>query len=232
LALLADVGGLRDVHLEGTHITAAGVAAVRSSLPLCRFHGYVPAADAAWLGQQLAAGKPLRINCGGGDCIDSQGRRWSRDRWFVLGKPVQKRAEINGDEQSTQNLYRTARSFGYGRTRPPRPYALLAYRIPLPPGKYRVTLQFPTQNPQPKASSFDVFVQRQAIASTFQSENTVSHVARRTFDVGQTERSLDISCKIYKSDVSIAAIQIERLAALSAISVGNEKSPYFSVPSQ
>ncbi|MBN1417386.1 MAG: tetratricopeptide repeat protein [Planctomycetes bacterium] len=86
------------------------------------------AADVAWMLEQLVTGAAIRINAGGADLIDEDGRTWGEDRFFVGG--AAKNANLM---ESVSSLYRTRRSFcaqDLGA----------AYRIPLPAGRYEVAL--------------------------------------------------------------------------------------------
>jgi hypothetical protein len=89
-----------------------------------------------WLLEALAAGDSIRIDCGGDGALDASGRAWSRDRFALGGSPATPWA---GDIASTNDdaLFRTARTFLRTGPRDPQGYAL-----PLPPGRYEVTLGF------------------------------------------------------------------------------------------
>jgi serine/threonine protein kinase/predicted Zn-dependent protease len=92
------------------------------------------AGDVRWLLERLRAGEPIRINSGGEDHESPEGIAWSRDRFFTCGRPASLPVEIQGRPDAP--LYRTERWF------PPEEAGRPGYRLPLPPGSYRVTLHF------------------------------------------------------------------------------------------
>lgn len=71
---------------------------------------------------------PLRINAGGGGVVDAQGQEWLGDRYYSGGFTYSAVRPIAGT--STPALYQTERA------------GLFSYQIPLPPGRYQVTLHF------------------------------------------------------------------------------------------
>jgi serine/threonine protein kinase/Tfp pilus assembly protein PilF len=121
---------------------APAAAAVEAAAP-CRH-----AEDVRWLLERLQAGEALRINCGGDDYEDRSGRRWRRDGFFGAGARFSE-AEwsapspgpspaFGGDIAGTDDdlLYQTERWFPVDEIAP------FHYRVPLPSGRYRVTLHF------------------------------------------------------------------------------------------
>jgi serine/threonine protein kinase/tetratricopeptide (TPR) repeat protein len=97
------------------------------------------ATDLRWLLEQLAAGAPIRIRCGGEEYRSRDGAVWGRDRFFSAGNVYLSRAAVySGEIAGTDDdpLYGTERWF-------PVDFAGSAnYRLPLPRGSWRVTLHF------------------------------------------------------------------------------------------
>ncbi len=98
-----------------------------------------PAADLRWLLEELRDRKAIRINCGGDVYKSAGGVIWGRDRFYVSGRLYgegEKRFEdaVTGTEDDP--LYQTERWFPEGEKGKP------AYQVPLPPGRYRLTLHF------------------------------------------------------------------------------------------
>jgi hypothetical protein len=130
------------------------------SLPLAVDGRAVDAAshggDVLWVLERLAAGEPVRINCGGDDYEAHDGTLWSRDRFYssasdsFLGRVYF--GEINGTDDDP--LYQTERVFPGDAMPPFVPRAPAqpslhrqgdqppSYRIPLPRGSYEVELHF------------------------------------------------------------------------------------------
>ena len=96
------------------------------------------AEDFAWLLEQVRDGAPIRIDCGGGDRVAEDGSSWSRDRFHLGGNledgpsPFRSGIALAADDA----LYQTVRWFGAEEPLP------RGYRIPLPPGRYRVVVHF------------------------------------------------------------------------------------------
>nr|NIP98691.1 hypothetical protein [Akkermansiaceae bacterium] len=85
-----------------------------------------------WLDRELKRSGALRINCGGEDYEDSQGREWMADAFHEGGTLASHDSEVGGT--GDDRIYRTAREFVWDSE--------TGYRIPLPDGRYRVTLHF------------------------------------------------------------------------------------------
>lgn len=90
--------------------------------------------DVLWLLAQLDAGSSVRINCGGGDFRDSAENLWGRDRFFLGGEAVADRLKVGSPEDRPLHS-RQRKPVNWGDV--PR-----GYRIPLPPGEYRLSLRF------------------------------------------------------------------------------------------
>ncbi len=94
----------------------------------------------------LPASPTWRINAGGGGFTDSDGLAWSADAGFEAGETVGTGRPIAGTREEA--LYQTER-WGPDFT----------YRLPVPPGRYRVTLKFAeTYVKGPGQRVFDLFI--------------------------------------------------------------------------
>jgi len=71
---------------------------------------------------------PLRVNAGGGAVVDARGQTWLEDSYYSGGFTYAAPNAIAGT--GTPALYQTERA------------GLFSYQIPLPPGRYQVTLHF------------------------------------------------------------------------------------------
>jgi tetratricopeptide (TPR) repeat protein len=91
--------------------------------------------DLRWLVERLAREEPISIDCGGSGCGSRDGTVWAGDRFFAGGETgISLALQIGGTEDDL--LYQTERWFPAGGV--PRG----GYRVPLPPGEYRVILHF------------------------------------------------------------------------------------------
>ena len=90
--------------------------------------------DLRWLLERLIQGAPVRINCGGKEFVSKDGTVWGEDRFFVGGRPQS--TWLSGVLADTPDyeLYKARRHFRYSEAG--------GYEIPLPVGKYKVTLHF------------------------------------------------------------------------------------------
>lgn len=104
---------------------------------------------------------PIRIVAQGSPVTDSDGRLWASDEYFVGGNAVCRRSVVGGSQNS---LYQGER------------YGNFSYRIPVAPGKYRLTLHFAETwfgtpaSPQPALNSriFNVFANGVALLRDYQ----------------------------------------------------------------
>ena len=214
----------RDEHVEADrlwraweHVVFADLhrepAAVLDSLP--RADRTTAAGDHRWLLTTLAAGERLRINCGGGDCESAAGERWSRDRFFIAGSRL---ADAQDDAVGTPagHVDRTQRTLpGIGSWR-------RGYSIPLPPGRYRVSLRLPARAGATSDDSGDFLLEDRVTlegSSTkwFEAARRLAGKASpeiRTGEVIVADGALEIDAFAEAISPSIAGIEIERLGAI------------------
>lgn len=171
------------------------------------------AADVRWLLDRLEDGEPIRINCGGGDHRGGDGAVWSRDRFFTPGgnefASGPTRVTAGGDENP---LFQTERWFA---TDPPGPKG---YRIPLPPGSYRVTLHF-AEIYWPAAEEgsgfrrvFDVLLQgRRRLEGYSPQLRGFATAEAHPFAVEVTDGILDIEFRHVIENPKVSAIEVERM---------------------
>ncbi len=104
---------------------------------------------------------PIRIVAQGSPVTDSDGRLWAADEYYVGGNAVCRKSVV-GDSQNS--LYQGER------------YGNFSYRIPVAPGKYRLTLHFAEtwfgtpDSPEPALNSriFNVFANGVALLRDYQ----------------------------------------------------------------
>ena len=169
-------------------------------------------ADLRWLVEQIASGKGIRINCGGMEYRDPQGKTWGRDRFFRSGyanfEHLARSDHFSSGIQGTerQDLYQTNRWFPSEERGP-------GYSIPLPPAAYRVTLHFAeTSWTEPKKRSFDVLIEGKEFMSGYEPlMKGLATADSKTFDVPVTDGCLEIEFRAQKDNPMIAAIEIERI---------------------
>jgi tetratricopeptide (TPR) repeat protein len=176
-----------------------------------------PAADWRWLLERLAAREPLRLRCGGGDYTDASGVVWSRDRFFrgglrlnelVDGRPRRDPLPYEGDVASTEDatLYRTQRWFPPGEASP-------AYRLPLPPGPYRVTLHFAeVVHREPEKRVFDIDLEGKTVLEGWEPFRAgFATPSQHTFEVKADDGLLDIGFSRRLDNPIVSALEIRRL---------------------
>jgi serine/threonine protein kinase/Flp pilus assembly protein TadD len=112
--------------------------------------------DVLWLLRQLSDGKALRINCGGTKDHDASDSTWSRDRFSRGGDfsgEFWRWRTIPVDGTDDDLLFQQFLQFGEKDQHD-------LYRIPVPPGPYRVVLHFAElDEAQSSPRTFDVWVQ-------------------------------------------------------------------------
>jgi hypothetical protein len=169
---------------------------------------------------QLAGGGVLRINCGGDRFVSASGATWLGDRFFECGFPFASpieaygapepfRGEIAGTEDDA--LYQTERWF----SREFRGHLDAdGYRIPLPPGDYRVTLHFAEiYYRAPRRRLFEVVLEERATVEAldlFAAAGFARPIVRQV-DVGVRDGFLDIHFVRSAGEPKISALEIQRL---------------------
>ncbi|HZN57889.1 MAG TPA: malectin domain-containing carbohydrate-binding protein, partial [Planctomycetota bacterium] len=164
--------------------------------------------DIRWLLSELAAGRPLRLRCGGPELKINAGTVWSGDAFFLGGASSPKAnagqatsAQADGDRA----LYAVFRSFS-GRLGGFLP----AYSIPLPPGRYSVTLHFAeTQHHEPRKRNFDIFLEEHAVFDGYDPYAAgAGRPDAQTFDVEVVDGALDLAFRRHIDTARICAIEV------------------------
>jgi WD40 repeat protein/tetratricopeptide (TPR) repeat protein len=149
-----------------------GAAAALASFPGSGTTGE-PSGPGAALGALIAAlarDGTVRINCGGDGHAGTDGSSWLADAFYISGyrfhgdRRARAAIPFTGNIGGTDDdpLYRTERWFPAGRTG--------GYSLPLPPGRYRLTLHFAELLPPPGGGPerrFDVLVGGSAVLEGF-----------------------------------------------------------------
>jgi len=165
-----------------------------------------PREDMKWLLEELASGRPVRIDCGGEGYRSPSGAVWGPDRFFVLGSLYYGDGvgvtsgpftdPIAGTEDAP--LYRTTRS-------PP------AYRIPLPRGSWRVTLHFASiQEKEQGGMVFDVLLDGKRVLEGYDPARAgFAAASARSFEVGVEDGVLEIEFRSRSQQcATVSAIEI------------------------
>ncbi|MCA9060100.1 MAG: hypothetical protein KDA85_16445, partial [Planctomycetaceae bacterium] len=129
-----------------------------------------------WLLEQLVAGNPIRVNCGGERYTSAHGELWAEDGFFTCGTEY---FGTEGDHgtfarpiRNTADgvLYQSERYFSTELTEKPP-----GYQIPLPNGTYEVKLGFAEIYPAER--SFDVRLEDQIVLTEYDPAITHADVA-------------------------------------------------------
>ncbi len=175
------------------------------------------ASDLMWLLDRLSAGDSIRIDCGGGEVTTPSGRAWGPDRFFARGfrhleldgeRLLEDPPPYGGDIALTEDdpLYRTNRWFLAGESRP------LGYRIPLPPGKYRVALGFAeVWFREAGARVFDVLLEGKPWLVGYEPlQAGFAAAVKETEEAVVRDGFLDIEFVGVKDSPMVSAIEVER----------------------
>jgi WD40 repeat protein/serine/threonine protein kinase len=92
-------------------------------------------ADMRWALERLLADGKVRILCGGEERRDGKGALWGRDRFFQGRSQAMGPFAKAADDPEDPAFYQTGRRFLMGGARRP------GYRVPVPPGRYSVSLK-------------------------------------------------------------------------------------------
>ncbi len=165
-------------------------------------------AELLWLLERLRNGVTVRINCGGGRYESTSGSIWGRDRFSTGGQLARVRSEIR--ETTDEVLYQRQRWY----TR--RGLELSGYRIPLPQGRYRVTLHFAeivSAIDESGQRVFDVFLEGKSALQAFDTvaEAGVLTTVSREFSTTVDDGSLDVGLVYQVNFPTVAGIEVEPL---------------------
>ena len=138
---------------------------------------------------ELAGGNPLRINCGGDEWSDADGKVWGRDRFFGLRSFVPRpyRGKVKplpgAPPLPSGSIYETRRGFGRGS----------GYSIPLPTGAYRVRLHFAAPYGWTRKLRFDIVVEGRVAETNYSPPQTTPAAASRWVSVVEVrDAALDL----------------------------------------
>jgi tetratricopeptide (TPR) repeat protein len=163
--------------------------------------------DARWLLAALAAGKGIRIRCGGGALEGPDGTVWGEDRFSLGGEPAQVTGvAVRGAE--LPELYRRCRQFSEWLDED-----LCGYRLPLPAGSYRVRLHFAEVDRNvPGSRRFDVVVADQGLTDLDVCREAGFRAALvKTFEVKLDGAPLEIRFQSRLGDAMVSGIEIARI---------------------
>jgi serine/threonine protein kinase/predicted Zn-dependent protease len=180
--------------------------------------GFKRADECRWLLDRLAANEAIRIRSGGGAYTDRSGRVWAGDCFYSGGEVYSRgRQPFNEDIADTEDdpLYRTERTFDAA------PALLNAYEVPLPRGRYRVSLHFAeTWDRRPGQCSFDVVLEGAAVIEDYRPDrNGFAHAEVLTFEVDVDDGALDVDFRRRRGDPKVSAMEVD-----SRQSTGQKKS--------
>ena len=171
------------------------------------------AGDYRWLLGVLAARGALRIDCGGGDFEDGEGRRWSGDRFFVGGSsdPSLCRAGKESAVVGGATIYGTERIFPGNEYHAYR----AGYLVPLPPGRYRVALHFcERMNRAPNGRIFSILLEGRTVLEGYEPLKAgFEEPEVRSFDLDVTDGALDLDFAVHQGVPGIAGIEIEPIGS-------------------
>ncbi|MAB78825.1 MAG: hypothetical protein CMJ89_05660 [Planctomycetes bacterium] len=167
-----------------------------------------------WVLRTLEKG-PLRLNCGGVEYKDSRGNLWHGDRffghgvrWYSAESEQSPRIEWTEDDE----LYRSQRAY------PTRHKKAASYQIPVPDGKYSVTMHFAESDPRFKEAEkrqFGVKLEGDVVLEKWDplAELGFARATSQTFETEVTDDWLDIDFVHVKdrSLPSISALEIQRI---------------------
>jgi serine/threonine protein kinase/Flp pilus assembly protein TadD len=169
--------------------------------------------DVRWLLERLDAGEPVRIRAGGDDYRSRAGALWGKDRFYLSGHGERERGRERGprpeDVAGTEDdaLYLSERHFRPDDLHPP------AYRVPLPPGAYQVTLHFAELSTRVRSPRrFDVRLEGKTVLEDYDPADLGLAVARRHgFKIEAADAFLDIEFGYRNGFPRVCAIEIEAL---------------------
>ncbi len=161
-----------------------------------------------WARDALDKSKAIRINCGGDDYRSADGVLWEGDRGFIggtIGGGKSFAGEIAGTNDDV--LFQTERWFD---TVGPQ---VLAYKVPLPNGRYRLVLHFAEiYHKDVGKRVFDVIVNGETLVKAYEPIRVGFATAdNKENDIDITEGSLWLSFGRITENPKLSAIEIIQL---------------------
>lgn len=164
--------------------------------------------DVLWLLEKLQRDEPIRIDCGGHGVGAAKGERWRKDCFYVGGRLYQGGQKLfEGEISGTENdrTYRTERYF----VAKSREAALPGYEIPLPPGRYRITLHFAEIWYQEEGKRvFDIFLEGQPVFEDYQIPTGFAAAHEESAEVEVKDGLLNLDFRAKLDNPKISAIEI------------------------
>jgi len=162
------------------------------------------ATDVLWALDRLREEGAIRINCGGDEYGGTDGKLWGKDRFARGGTPrvAPRDRPVEGTDED--DLYRAGTAFF---TSAPGSHG---YRIPLPLGRYRVTLGFAEVALRESGKRhFDAFLEGRKVLEDY--EPKIDRAENFTFEQSVEDGHLDLEFVHKLGNPKISAIAIERL---------------------
>ena len=164
------------------------------------------AAHIRWALDRLRTTGAVRINCGGGACRGADGAAWEADRFFFGGRVRAAGADATAAADE-RRLYASSREFPLWEP------SAKAYRIPVLPGSYRVTLHFAEARGsgwEPRA--FGVRIEGRNAIEAYDTRAVDGAAAdRRAHAVEGVDAVLEIEFLPSLAGAFVSAIEVERL---------------------
>jgi WD40 repeat protein len=163
-------------------------------------------ADLHWLLEQLVQSGIVRINCGGDEYRGHDGAIWGRDRFFLAESTYVTQQDIQGTQD--EPLYQSARTAGSDRV-------LSDYHVPLPLGRYEVTMHFAElwwseHHGSPGYRRFGVVAEGQCVLDDYRPPNATADI--KSFQIDVEDGFLDLEfIPRYDLDAQITALEIRLL---------------------
>jgi hypothetical protein len=161
------------------------------------------AADLKWLLERMAEDERARINCGGEACTGKDGTLWGKDCFARGGDALEPHGYVPA-RATEVDVLKTGRGF------PGKDSVARGYRIPLPQGRYRVTLGFAEVTfHEAGRRRFDVLLEGKKVLEDLEPKIDTPEVF--TFEERVEDGHLDLEFVRKAEDPSISAIAIERM---------------------
>jgi hypothetical protein len=157
-----------------------------------------------WVLEQLRDKRAVRIDADASEpCRDAGGKEWAADR-FIVGGGGSARTRANLEGKADAELINTERWFR--KTGP----AALGYQIPLPSGRYRVTLCFAeTHHLQAGSRRFGVLLEDQSVLTGYEPVAAGFAVSDwRSFEARVDDGALDIELRPEIDNPNLAALEV------------------------
>src|SRR4030095_1874533 len=141
--------------------------------------------------------------------------QWLRDRFYLGGSPITRgKSAVPESDSDAVRSRRDALEWSE-RSFPGKGPFQRAYRVPLPPGRYRIVLHFVNRTLlEPSKGVFDVVLEGKTLLESYEAPRSALAVTdARSFDLTIDDGALDIDFVTVSGNAQVSGIEAVRVGS-------------------